>query len=109
MRFSSTLVLLISFFVCLNIFADEQGFSPVDINRTITSVQPMTGLVLWSTHDQVDKYASVTTLEFAYCLPCKVVKGKKDGKIQYDWSYFEKILNDILWTLDALRNIESPT
>ena len=95
MRFSSTLVLLISFFVCLNVFADEQGFSPVDINRTITSVQPMTGLVLWSTHDQVDKYASVTTLEFAYCLPCKVVKGKKDGKIQYDWSYFEKILNDI--------------
>ena len=70
-------------------------FTPVYLERSITSVQPMTGLVLWRTHDQVDKYAPVTTLEFSYCLPCKVVKGKKDGKIQYDWSYFEDILNDI--------------
>ena len=69
--------------------------TPVHLERSITSVQPMTGLVLWRTHDQVDKYAPVTTLEFSYCLPCKVVKGKKDGKIQYDWSYFEDILNDI--------------
>ncbi|MBP3574872.1 MAG: hypothetical protein J6J55_00090, partial [Paludibacteraceae bacterium] len=63
----------------------------VPLERSITSVQPMTGLVLWRTHGQVDKYAPVTTLEFSYCLPCKVVKGKKDGKIQYDWSYLEDI------------------
>ena len=75
--------------------AMELDFAAVEVNRTITSVQPMTGLVLWSGHDQMDKYASVITLEFAYCLPCKVVTGKKDGKIQYDWSYLEKILNDI--------------
>lgn len=70
-------------------------WKPVPLERSITSVQPMTGLVLWRTHGQVDKYAPVTTLEFSYCLPCKVVKGKKDGKIQYDWSYLEDILNDI--------------
>jgi hypothetical protein len=75
--------------------AMELDFAAVEVNRTISSVQPMTGLVLWSGHDQMDKYASVITLEFAYCLPCKVVTGKKDGKIQYKWSYLENILNDI--------------
>lgn len=75
--------------------AMELDFAAVEVNRTISSVQPMTGLVLWSGHDQMDKYASVITLEFAYCLPCKVVTGKKDGKIQYNWSYLENILNDI--------------
>ena len=75
--------------------AMELDFAAVEVNRTITSVQPMTGLVLWSGHDQMDKYASVITLEFAYCLPCKVVTGKKDGKIQYNWSCLENILNDI--------------
>ena len=75
--------------------AMELDFAAVEVNRTITSVQPMTGLVLWRGHDQMDKYTSAITLEFAYCLPCKVVTGEKDGKIQYDWSYLEKILNDI--------------
>ena len=75
--------------------AMELDFAAVEVDRTITSVQPMTGLVLWRGHDQMDKYTSAITLEFAYCLPCKVVTGKKDGKIQYDWSYLEKILNDI--------------
>ena len=42
---------LLSLFVCQSIFADEQGFVPVDMNRSITSVQPMTGLVLWSAGD----------------------------------------------------------
>lgn len=87
------LVLLLC--ITANMHALESGFTSVDFSRSITAVQPMTGLVLWSTHDQVEKYASATTLEFAYCLPCKVVKGKKDGKIQYDWSYFEDILDDI--------------
>lgn len=75
--------------------ASDQDFRPVDIQRSITSVQPMTGLVLWRGQDQMDKYSSSIALEFSYCLPCKVVTGKKDGKIQYDWSYLEKILNDI--------------
>lgn len=87
--------LIIILFAWQNIWAAEQDYVSVDLTRSITSVQPMTGLVLWRTHDQVDKYASATTLEFSYCLACKVVTGKKDGQIQYDWSYFEDILNDI--------------
>lgn len=80
-------------------FKLEQGFSFVPMERSITSVQPMTGLVMWTTHSQRLRYAPVISLEFQYCLPCRVVTGKVDGKIQYDWSYFEDILNDI-----ALRN-----
>ena len=96
-RFQFFSYLLISMIMLVSPCVDamELDFAAVEVNRTITSVQPMTGLVLWSGHDQMDKYASVITLEFAYCLPCKVVIGKKDGKIQYDWSYLEKILNDI--------------
>lgn len=91
----SQLLFCLMIFLSSSMVAMEPGFTAVDINRTITSVQPMTGLVLWRGHDQMDKYTSAITLEFAYCLPCKVVTGKKDGKIQYDWSYFEDILNDI--------------
>ena len=96
-RFQFFSYLLISMIMLVSPCMDamELDFAAVEVNRTITSVQPMTGLVLWSGHDQMDKYASVITLEFAYCLPCKVVTGKKDGKIQYDWSYLENILNDI--------------
>ena len=96
-RFNSLthVLFVLLFIVSSSMVAMEPGFTAVDINRTITSVQPMTGLVLWRGHDQMDKYTSAITLEFAYCLPCKVVTGKKDGKIQYDWSYFEDILNDI--------------
>ena len=73
----------------------ESGFTPVPLESQITSVQPMTGLVMWTTHSQRLKYAPVIQLEFQYCLPCRVVTGKVDGKIQYDWSYFEDILNDM--------------
>ena len=91
----SFLFITVMMFVSSCIETMELDFVAVEVNRTITSVQPMTGLVLWSGYDQMDKYASVITLEFAYCLPCKVVTGKKDGKIQYNWSYLENILNDI--------------
>ena len=75
--------------------AMDLDFAAVEVNRTITSVQPMTGLVLWRGHDQMNKYSTAITLEFAYCLPCKVVTGKQDGKLQYDWLYLEDILDDI--------------
>ena len=94
-HFTKSLLAIVILFAYQYVMAQETDFVPVAIERQITSVQPMTGLVLWRTHDDVDKYASATTLEFSYCLPCKVVKGKKDGKIQYDWSYFEDILDDI--------------
>ena len=76
-------------------FFTEKGFNTVELNSEITSVQPMTGLVMWTTHPLRLKYAPSISLEFQYCLPCRVVTGKVDGKLQYDWSYFEDILNDI--------------
>ena len=76
-------------------FKPEKGFTMVPLNAEVTSVQPMTGLVMWTTHSQRLRYAESIQLEFQYCLPCRVVTGKVDGKIQYDWSYFEDILNDM--------------
>lgn len=61
----------------------------------ISQVQPMTGLVLWPSHGSINKYKDVIALEYSYCLPCRVVTGKVGDAIQYDWTYFENILNDI--------------
>lgn len=94
-------IFLISFVVLFCLACDngkfklEEGFELIPVESAITSVQPMTGLVMWTTHSQRLRYAPVISLEFQYCLPCRVVTGKIDGKIQYDWSYFEDILNDI--------------
>lgn len=63
--------------------------------QPIDRVQPMTGLVLWPSHGSINKYKDVITLEYSYCLPCRVVIGKVGDAIQYDWTYFEDILNDI--------------
>lgn len=69
--------------------------SRVAVSSRVDAVQPMTGLVMWPSHGRINEYKSSISLEFHYCLPCKVVTGKKDGKIQYNWSYLENILNDI--------------
>jgi len=73
----------------------DKGLTIVALDQHITHVQPMTGLVLWTTHSSHEKYKDVISLEYSYCLPCRVVTGKKDGVVQYDWTYFEDILNDI--------------
>ena len=75
------------------VFFTEEGFEEVALQSEITSVQPMTGLVLWPSYNSTGKYAPVITLEFQYCLPCRVVTGKVDGVLQYDWSYLEDILD----------------
>ena len=67
------------------------------IVSSLTKVQPMTGLVLWpaQARSKNDTYNHSISMEFSYCLPCKVVTGKQDGQIQYDWTWFENLLNDI--------------
>ena len=69
------------------------------IVSSLTKVQPMTGLVLWpaQARSKNDTYNHSISMEFSYCLPCKVVTGKQDGQIQYDWTWFENLLNDIVW------------
>ena len=63
------------------------------INRAL----PMTGLVLWvyNARERNEQYGKSISMEFSYCLPCKVVKGKSNGEIQYDWSSFDEMLDEI--------------
>ena len=58
-------------------------YTNVSIKSTVDAVQPSTGLVLWSDNarSRNSKYGESISLEYAYCLPCKVVKGKVDGKL----------------------------
>ena len=75
----------------------DDSYVPVSIKSSVDAVQPSTGLVLWSdqARSRHSKYGESIALEYAYCLPCKVVTGKTDGKIQYDWSSFNSWLNDV--------------
>jgi len=65
------------------------------IVRSIDVVQPMTGLVLWGddADDRQSKYGQSYALEFTYCPPCRMVVGKQDNQLQYDWTYIESVLN----------------
>ncbi len=75
----------------------QATFTAVSVEGSITQLQPMTGLVLWPDQaaDLDATYNKSITLEYSYCLPCDVVTGKQDGKIVYDWSSLETLLNDI--------------
>ena len=68
----------------------------VALNKSIESLEPMKGIVFWpdQAKSQKDLQGSIS-LEFSYCLPCAVVTGKTGDKINYDWSSFESMLNDI--------------
>jgi len=75
---------------------DDANYEPVALHSRVTHVQPMTGLVLWN--NQAARFNSThgnsLALEFSYIQPCKLVTGKQDGKLQYDWSYLEDLLSD---------------
>ena len=71
----------------------------VALHSSLTHAQPMTGLVLWpdQAEDLDEAYRDAISMEFVYCLPCRVVTGKDEGgNIQYDWTYLEDILDDIV-------------
>lgn len=75
-----------------------QTWQSVALSRQITHPQPMTGLVLWpdEAEDLHATYGESIQLEFSYCLPCNVVKGcSDDGTINYDWSSFDELLNEV--------------
>ena len=75
----------------------DDSYAPVSIERKVDAVQPSTGLVLWSENAQERDaaYGKSISLEYAYCLPCKVVTGKDNGTVRYDWSSFNKWLKDV--------------
>ena len=75
----------------------DGSFRPVHIKSKVDAVQPATGLVLWSDNaeDRNATYGKSISLEYAYCLPCRVVTGKQDGTVQYDWSSFDAWLGEV--------------
>ena len=75
----------------------DESYAPVSISAKVDAVQPGTGLVLWSENasERNAAYGKSISLEYAYCLPCQVVKGKVDGRIQYDWRPFNQWLSDV--------------
>lgn len=78
--------------------AHARRWRSVRVKSHIEGVQPMTGLVLWP--DQARRlhatYGKSIQLEFAYCLPSKVAKDcRENGTIVYDWSWFDRILEDV--------------
>ena len=74
----------------------DDVWRPVPLQSEIAKAQPMTGLVLWADNSKASSYANSIALEYAYCWPSKVVKGQKsDGSIDYDWSWFESLLDAV--------------
>jgi hypothetical protein len=69
--------------------AADDAFKPVRLSSKITDVQPMTGIVLWTTNDKTT--SAPIQLEFTY-LPYSLVVTGKD---EYDWAPFEKVLDDV--------------
>ena len=54
----------------------DDSYAPVAVKSRVDAVQPSTGLVLWSENarDRHASYGKSISLEYAYCLPCKVEK-----------------------------------
>ena len=67
---------------------DFSRYETVALKSSITRVQPMTGIILWS--DSQGKQ-SWLTMEYSYMKYNDVCKGKD----QYDWTPMEKLLNAV--------------
>ena len=79
-------VLLLAF-SSLDLSADE--LQPQRLQSKISNVQPMTGIVLWSTNEAVA--TAPIQLEYAYLKYNQVVQER--GK--YDWQTVERLLNEV--------------
>lgn len=91
-------ILLLFLLSLIGTEADARRWKRVEVQSSIQGVQPMTGLVLWPEQARRlhREYGQSIQLEFAYCLPSRVVKGcRPDGTIEYDWTWFEEILADV--------------
>ena len=99
MGYKLTRLLLLAIMITTGIkVCHAQTWQSVALTRHISHPQPMTGLVLWpdEARERHATYGETIQLEFAYCLPCKVVTGcEDDGSIIYDWSWFDTLLDDV--------------
>lgn len=68
---------------------EYRDYERVSLNSRISGVQPMTGIVLWTTGGK--KNTDCIQLEFSYMLYNEVCRGKDD----YDWTVMDKLLDDV--------------
>jgi hypothetical protein len=61
----------------------------ISLESSITDVQPMTGIVLWS--DSHHNKTDIIQLEFSYMLYNDIVKNKGE----YDWTAVKNVLDDV--------------
>ena len=71
------------------VWADDTAMKPIPIQSAISSVQPMTGIVLWTTNESVA--TAPIQLEYSYFTYSQVVT--QSG--QYDWSGLERMLDQV--------------
>jgi hypothetical protein len=72
--------------------SSNDGLQAVPLQSKVTSVQPMTGIVLWEDNDSVVKSEpGVVQLEYAYVKPSDISTGPG----VYDWSRFDDFLDRI--------------
>ena len=94
--YAAGLVCGLMFFNSCDNNSSEAEYEPVALHSSVTHVQPMTGMVLWNEQaaNKHSTHGQCITLEFSYVQPCKLVTGKKNGKLQYNWSYLDGKLSD---------------
>lgn len=71
------------------LLAQADEFRPIPLKSSLTQVQPMTGIVLWSTNERVE--TAPIQLEFAYFGYDQLIKGKSE----YDFSALEELLQQV--------------
>ena len=69
--------------------ASNAQFNDIELQSSITNVQPMTGIVLWT--DNSSNNTDAIQLEYSYMLYNSVVKQMD----VYDWTVVENLLNDV--------------
>jgi len=92
MNLKFLLVVTFSFFFVFTkaqILKHASEFSDIQIDSEITEVQPMTGIVLWTTSSH--KNTDAISLEYSYMLFNEVVDENGD----YDWQAVEDKLDDV--------------
>jgi hypothetical protein len=68
---------------------DADDLRPVALKAKVSNVQPMTGIVLWSTNEAVR--TAPIQLEYSYLRYDQVVRGKGE----YDWRAVDKLLDGV--------------
>lgn len=84
-----TLNFVAMFLVSLTATALAAEMQPVTLSAKVAHPQPMTGIVLWSTNEEVE--SAPIQLEYSYLTYDQVVRGKGE----YDWAPVEKLLKEV--------------